>query len=156
MEPESRPGVRNRAPCDLTANGALMILVGLGCGLGVSAAPYPRLMLTAHIQFVVNGMLSLLAGILLKTSLSVVGRTGGFVVVAGHVLAWAVCLSEVAAAFWGAKRTLPIAAFQAGAPGADSWQESLVMACHIIPAVVLIVAWFLLVLGTFRSGRMRG
>lgn len=135
----------------LTANGALLILAGLLCGLAVSAAPYPRLMLTAHIQFLVNGMISVLAAILLKTSLSTVGRVSGLVVVGGHVLAWAVCLSEVAAAFWGAKRTLPIAAAQAGAGGASAWQESLVMACHMVPAVVLIVAWVLLVWGAFRA-----
>jgi hydroxylaminobenzene mutase len=53
----------------LAMNGALMILAGLLCGLTIGAAPYPRLMLTAHIQFLVNGMMSVFAGLMLKTSL---------------------------------------------------------------------------------------
>lgn len=135
----------------LTGNGALMILVGLLCGLAVAAAPYPRLMLTAHIQFLVNGMVSVFAGLLLKTSLSVVGRRSATLIVWAHISAWAVCFSEVAAAFWGANKTLKIAAIQAGAPGAAKWQESLVTACHVIPALLLIVAWALLVWGVYKG-----
>ncbi len=135
----------------LTGNGALMILVGLLSGLAVAAAPYPRLMLTAHIQFLVNGMMSVFAGLMLKTLLSIVGRRSATLIVWAHVSAWAVCFSEVAAAVWGANKTLPIAAAQAGAPGAAAWQESLVTACHVIPALLLIVAWILLVWGVFRG-----
>lgn len=136
----------------LACNGALLILAGLLCGLVIPAADYPRLMLTAHIQFLVNGMISLFAGMMLKTSLAVVGRWGGTVVVVAHVSAWAVCLSEIAAAFWGANKTLPIAAGQAGATGAAPWQETLVLACHAIPALLLIVAWGVLVWGVSKAG----
>ena len=135
----------------LTGNGALMMLAGLVCGLTISAAPYPRLMLTAHIQFLVNGMVSVFAGVMLKTSLAIVGRRSGMLIVWGHVLAWAVCLSEVAGAIWGAKKALPIAAAQAGASGAAPWQESLVVACHVVPALFLIAAWILLVRGVYRA-----
>jgi (hydroxyamino)benzene mutase len=135
----------------LTGNGALMILAGLLSGLTVAAAPYPRLMLTAHIQFLVNGMVSVFAGLMLKTTLSIVGRRGATLIVWAHVSAWALCFSEVAAAFWGANQTLKIAAVQAGAPGAASWQESLVTVCHVIPALLLIIAWLLLVWGVFSG-----
>jgi hypothetical protein len=73
--------------------------------------------------------------------------------VAAHVSAWAVCFSEVGAAFWGAAKALPIAAAQAGAPGAAPWQESLVVACHAVPALLLIAAWVLLVQGVQLAGR---
>jgi len=135
----------------LTGNGALMILVGLLSGLAVAAAPYPRLMLTAHIQFLVNGMVSVFAGLMLKTFLSIVGRRSATLIVWAHVSAWAVCFSEVAAAVWGANKALPIAAAQAGASGAAPWQESLVIACHVVPALLLIIAWILLVWGVFRG-----
>ena len=134
----------------LTMNGAFMMLAGLLSGLTIAAAPYPRLMLTAHIQFLVNGMMSVFAGLMLKTSISIVSRRGGTLILWGHISAWAVCFSEVAAALWGANKTLPIAAAQAGAPGAAPWQESLVLACHMIPAFLLIAAWILLVRGVFR------
>jgi hydroxylaminobenzene mutase len=100
------------------------MLVGLLSGLIVSAAPFPRLMLTAHIQFLVNGMVSVFAGLLLRTGLAIVRRPAGLLVVWAHVSVWAVCLSEVAAAWWGAKNALPLAAGLAAAPGAASWQES--------------------------------
>jgi hydroxylaminobenzene mutase len=135
----------------LTMNGALMMLAGLLFGLTVGAAPYPRLMLTAHIQFLVNGMVSVFAGVILKTALSIVTRRNGILIVWGHISAWAVCFSEVAAALWGANKTLPISAAQAGAPGAAPWQESLVLVCHVIPAFLLIASWILLVRGIFRS-----
>jgi len=139
----------------LYGDGALMILAGLLCGLTISAAPYPRLMLTAHIQFLVNGMVSVFAGLLLTTSLSIVGRRSGMLIVWGHISAWAVCFSEVAAAVWGTNKALPIAAAQAGASGAAPWQESLVVACHVVPALLLIAAWTLLVRGVYTGSNER-
>lgn len=41
----------------LAANGALLILAGLLCRAAVSAVPYPRLILTTHIQFRLSEML---------------------------------------------------------------------------------------------------
>jgi hydroxylaminobenzene mutase len=149
------PADNSKPSSYLTGNGALLMLVGLLCGLTISAAPYPRLMLTAHVQFLVNGMVSVLAGLMLKTSLSTVGRRSGLVIVWGHVLAWAVCLSEVAGAIWGTTKTLPIAAAQAGALGAAPWQESVVLVCHMVPALVLVAAWILLVWGVYRASERR-
>ncbi|MBI5853776.1 MAG: hypothetical protein HZB35_00775 [Nitrospirae bacterium] len=60
-------------------------------------------------------------------------------------------MSEVAGAVWGAKAALPIAAAEAGAPGAAPWQESLVLVCHMVPALFLIAAWMLLIWGLYRS-----
>jgi hydroxylaminobenzene mutase len=139
----------------LAANGATLMLAGLLCGLGVAAAPYPRLMLTAHIQFLVNGMVSVFAALLLRTSLAIVGQRSGWLIVWAHVSLWAICLSEVLAAITGAKTTLPIAAAQAGAPGAAPWQESVVTACHVVPALLLIAAWTVLVAGIY-SGFVKG
>jgi hydroxylaminobenzene mutase len=125
----------------LALNGTLLMLTGLLCGLAIGAAPYPRLMLTAHIQFLVNGVVSVVAALLFATSLSVVGRRAGMLVIVGHVSTWAVCLSEVAGACWGASKALPIAAAQAGAPGALPWQESL----------LLLAAWAVIVWGVFQG-----
>ena len=127
------------------------MLVGLVSGLAVNAAPFPRLMLTAHIQFLVNGMVSVFAGLLFWTGLAIVRRPAGLFIVGARVSTWLVCLSEVAAAWWGARNALPIAASLAAAPGATSWQESLVLACHMIPALLLIAAWALLVQGIYKA-----
>lgn len=136
----------------LAGNGATMILVGLLSGLAVNAAPYPRLMLTAHIQFLVNGMVSVLAAVLLASSLSVVSTRGAATILWGHLSTWAVPVAEVIAAITGAKRALPLAAGQAGAPGAAAWIEIVVLICHIVPSVLLIAAWAALVAG-IRAAR---
>lgn len=131
----------------LALNGVLLILVGLFGGIAVAGAPFPRLMLTAHIQFMVNGMVSIFAALLLQSALSTPKR-GVSLIVWGHYSLWLVCLSEVAGAFWGSNKTLPIAAAQAGAPGSEAWQEALIKICHVIPSLLLIVAWALLLQGT--------
>jgi len=135
----------------LAGNGAALILAGLLCGLVIPAATYPRLMLTAHIQFLVNGMISVFAGLMLRTAIATVGQRSATLIVGAHVSVWVVCFSEVFAAITGAKNALPIAAAQAGAPGAVAWQELLVVACHMVPALFLIVAWALLVFGMYTG-----
>jgi (hydroxyamino)benzene mutase len=61
--------------------------------------------------------------------------------IAAPWLIWPVMLTEMANAWWGTRQMLPIAASQAGAPGAAAWQEGLVTATHGIGAIVLIVYW---------------
>ena len=46
---------------------------------------------------------------------------------------------------------LPIAAEQAGAVGAEAWQETIVTVAHLIGAVVLIAVWGVILVGLFRK-----
>ncbi|MFM7141610.1 MAG: hypothetical protein ACKO2K_06800 [Alphaproteobacteria bacterium] len=131
----------------LVGNGAAMMLVGLLWGLTVGAAPYPRLALTAHIQFLVNGIPSVLAGLMILSGACAIGPKAAAFVFWSHVVSWIVPLSEAAGAYWGTKQALPIAAGQAGAPGGAPWQESLVLATHVVASIFLIAAWVLLVRG---------
>jgi hypothetical protein len=71
--------------------------------------------------------------------------------VAAAWLTWLVVLSEAANAWWGATQMLPIAGSQAGAGGAQPWQEMVVKLAHIVPSVVFIVAWALLVVGFVKT-----
>jgi hydroxylaminobenzene mutase len=59
-------------------------------------------------------------------------------------------LSEVANAWWGTTKMLPIAAHQAGATGGAPWQETIVMLTHICAGLALIAAWILLIIGIVR------
>jgi hypothetical protein len=59
-------------------------------------------------------------------------------------------LTEMTNGWWGARNMLPIAAGQAGATGAQPWQESAVALAHIIGALVLVAYWGVLVVGLFR------
>jgi hypothetical protein len=54
----------------LALNGVLLMLAGLLVGAAIPAVPYPRLMLAAHSAgFTTSGMLSMVAALLLNSSL---------------------------------------------------------------------------------------
>jgi hypothetical protein len=131
-------------------NGVLLTLAGLLTGAAIPFVPYPRLMLSAHnAGFTVSGMLSMVAAFLLSSSLCSVSPRAGSVVIWAHVALWPLSLSEVAAAFWGTTKALPLAAAEAGAKGGAPWQEAIVIICHALPALALMVAWAFLAWGTW-------
>jgi len=122
-------------------HGMLLVLVGLLFGLVVPATPHPNLML-----FIV------LATVLL-TLPHRVGAKSIWVMVASAWLTWAMAFSQVANAWWRTKRTLPIAASQAGVSGGEPLQELIVTLTHLLAGVGLIAAWGLLVIRFLRSDR---
>jgi hydroxylaminobenzene mutase len=132
-------------------HGLVFILVGLLWGLVVPHTPYPRLALSAHIQFVQSGMLILIEAILLYKLPHRVGVKSMWVILISVWLIWAMALSEVANAWWGTTQMLPIAAYQAGALGGKPWQEAVMKLTHIIAGLALIVAWTLLTIGFVRG-----
>lgn len=143
---------RNAAAAALALNGSLLMLAGLFAGAAIPAVPYPRLMLAAHSAgFTLSGVITMLAALLLKSSLCSVSARPAALITWAHVLLWPLCLSEVAAAFWGTNQTLRIAGAEAGAPGGAAWQETLVTVCHAIPALALIGAWMLIVWGSWTA-----
>jgi hydroxylaminobenzene mutase len=131
-------------------HGLVFILVGLVWGLVVPHTPYPRLALTAHIQFEDSGILFIVLGVLLLTLPHRVGSKSVWVMLLAVWLNWLVVLSEVANAWWGTNQILPIAAQQAGASGGLAWQELILKLTHIIGGLALIVAWILLLIGFIK------
>jgi len=131
-------------------HGMVLVLVGLVWGLVVPNAPYPRLALGAHIQFVTNGMLFIVLATLLLALPHSVGRKSVWAIVLSIWLTWAMALSEAANAWWGTTQMLPIAASQGGATGGELWQELVVKLTHIGAALGLIIAWSLLVVGFMK------
>lgn len=134
----------------ILVHGLALILAGLIFGFAPPLAPYPRLALGAHIQFVTNGMLFvLLALVVLKMPLCVGPKSVRVMVIAAW-LTWLMALSEAANAWWGANQMLPIAAKQAGATGGAPWQELVVKLCHLPAAVGLILSVMLLIIGVAK------
>ena len=132
-------------------HGLLMVLGGLVWGLMISNTPYPRLALGAHVQLVENGLLFIVLATLLLALPHRVGRSSVSVMVLAAWLTWSMALSEIANAWWGTNRLLPIAARQGGATGGAPWQESIVTLTHIGAALALIAAWALLIVGFCRT-----
>ena len=156
---ENTPATMNprRTALCLALNGSLLMLVGFFAGAAIPLVPYPRLMLSAHnAGFTVSGSLSMSAAFLLGCSLCSISRRAGIVVITGHVALWALSLAEAASAFWGTNKATPLAAAEAGAHGGAPWQEWIGILCHLIPAVILIVAWALLVRGVWRVFKSEG
>jgi hydroxylaminobenzene mutase len=137
-------------------HGLVLVLVGLVWGLFVPNTPYPRLALSAHIQFVTNGLLFIVLAVLLLALPHGVGRISAGVMLLSVWLTWTMGLSEVANAWWGTTQMLPIAAAQAGATGAAPWQELVVKLTHIAAGLGLIVAWSLLVVGFIKRPAVNG
>jgi len=131
-------------------HGLMLVMMGLVWGFGVPLTPYPRLALTAHIQFMSNGVLIIVMAGLLLTLPHRVGQRGVAVMLAAAWLTWAMALSEVANAWWGTNQMLPIAAAQAGARGAVAWRETLIKLTHIAAGFGLVAAWGILVAGFVR------
>jgi len=133
-------------------HGLAMILAGLLWGLVVPATPFPRLALTAHIEFEVNGLLFIgLAAVLLTVRHNAGPNT--LRALAGAVwLTWSMLAAEVANAWWGTKGILPIAAGQAGATGGASWQELIMSATHIVGGIVVIVAVAMVLAAVVKGG----
>jgi hypothetical protein len=125
----------------------MLVLFGLLWGAVVPHTPYPRLALTAHIQFMVNGMLFTVMALLLLTIPNKVGPRSFSVMLVSAWLTWIMVASEVGNAWWGANEVLPLAADQAGAKGGTAVQELTVTLAHVLSSVGLIVAWVLLVAG---------
>jgi len=132
-------------------HGLALILAGLLWGFAPGLTPWPRLAVGAHIQFETNGLLFLVFGILLLALPHRVGAGAVRVIVVSAWLTWLMALSEVANAWWGANQMLPVAAAQAGAPGAAAWQELAVKLCHIPAALGLILSLVLLIDGFVKQ-----
>ncbi len=128
-------------------HGLALVLVGLHFGFAPPLTPYPRLALGAHIQFVTNGMLLMVLAIVVLTVPHRAGPKSVGVMVVSAWLTWFMALSEAANAWWGANQMLPIAAKQAGSPGAAAWQEALVKICHLPAALGQILSVTLLIIG---------
>jgi hydroxylaminobenzene mutase len=125
--------------------GLTMILAGLFWGFAPGATPFPRLAVGAHVQFETNGALFVVLGILLLAVPHSAGEKTVRVIAVSAWLTWLMALSEVANSWWGANQMLPVAAGQAGAKGAEAWQELVVKLCHIPAALGLILSIALLI-----------
>jgi hydroxylaminobenzene mutase len=136
--------------------GLLLVMVGLLSGFVVPHTPYPRLALGAHVQFVSNGLLFLVMGVLLLKLPHNVGPKSTAVMLLATWLTWVMAFSEAANAWWGTTQMLPIAAAQAKASGGAAWQELVVKLTHIAAGLSLVIAWGLLVVGFVRKPTIDG
>lgn len=135
----------------ILVHGLLLVMTGLLLGFVVPLAPFPRLALGAHIQFITNGLLILVMAVLLLALPHRVGPKAAGVMLLSAWLIWPMALSEVANAWWGTLKTLPLAGGQAGAKGGAAWHEAIVKIAHVVAGLGLVAAWGLLVAGFMKK-----
>ena len=140
----------------ILVQGLVLVMVGLLFGFVVPHTPHPRLALGAHVQFVTNGLLFLVMGVLLLKLPHSVGPRSTALMLLATWLTWLMALSEAANAWWGTTQMLPIAAGQAKASGGAAWQELVVKLTHIATGLSLVIAWGLLVAGFVRKPTVAG
>lgn len=132
-------------------HGLSMGLVGLFWGLAVPETPFPRIALSAHIQFMVNGLVFMLLALVVLNIHHGLGSRSLFALRAAAWLAWPMLLAATANAWWGTNELLPLAAQQAGATGGEAWQEAIVTLTHVVGGTSLILAWGLLLIGIAKN-----
>jgi uncharacterized membrane protein len=128
-----------------------MMLVGLLYGLTVHDSPYPQLTLGVHEQLMVNGMIGTILGMLLHLKISKVEDASWKQAVIHFALVhtqWLMVVSEMMGAHLGCNKFLKINAARAGATGCSNFMEGFVAMAHIGPALSLIAATTIILLGT--------
>lgn len=134
----------------LLLHGIAFVIVGFVWGFVVHLAPYPRLALGAHLQFLANGALLMIQALMLLMLPHNVGPRSLWVMVLAAWLTWAMALSQAANAYWGTAQVLVLAASQAGVSGGSAWQEWAVLLASFASGGVLVPAWMLLLIGFVR------
>lgn len=171
---------RSRLPLYLLRHGSGLIGFGLLFGFLVPMTPYPRLGLTAHIQFAVEGTMVCAAGLILSSkpftsgsaptssstsastpaeSQTVADRLKPWqrkLVYWGCAGIWVTLMSEAANAWWGTRWVLPIAHHAAGLAGnptgpAAVWMERVVAFAHYPFAAALAMVVSSLLGGLYRG-----
>ncbi|KAK0622498.1 hypothetical protein B0T14DRAFT_563948 [Immersiella caudata] len=155
-------------PLSLLRHGSGLIGFGLLFGFVVPLTPYPRLGLTAHIQFAVEGTMVVAAAALLnskpfrtpagqasdKRVVDYLAPWQRNVVYYGMTGIWVTLLSEAANAWWGTQWVLPIAHGAAGLAGsgpAKVWMERVVSVAHYPFAMLLATVWPVITTALFAA-----
>jgi hypothetical protein len=124
-----------------------MIAAGICVGFLVPLTKYPRLGVSAHIHFLMEGMMVLSAGVLLyiaplqaHKSTRCLGDTLSRwqvkLIYWAFALSWPLLVAEVFNGWWGTRQTLPTAADAANVgEKALWWQEFIMSSTHYVSAL---------------------
>eukprot|EP00656_Telonema_subtile_P000542 TRINITY_DN10250_c0_g1_i2.p1 TRINITY_DN10250_c0_g1~~TRINITY_DN10250_c0_g1_i2.p1 ORF type:complete len:260 (-),score=27.40 TRINITY_DN10250_c0_g1_i2:278-982(-) len=135
----------------LIVSGCSLLLAGLLWGTQLHSAPNPRIALAAHLNCITEGMLTIIAGLLLVLpGVCSIGPRGASFVLCAHLLLWLQCGSEVLGAYTGAADVLKIATAQGNRVRGSAQAELLITLLHVGPGAALILAWGLMMLGVAR------
>ena len=131
-----------------------MVLAGLVWGFVVPATPFPRLALTAHIQFTSNGVLfTVLAILLLVLSARRWASLGGCDAL-GRLADVGDARLGSGERLVGGEADLANRRSFGGRHGAEAWQETAATLAHVAAGLGLVIAWTLLIVG-FGAVRCR-
>ena|SRR5579862_7757829 len=93
---------------NLIKSGVLLIATSLLWGLAITNSGYPRIALSAHLNLLQHGLLTLAVGLLLKTELVALEGWQINMVAIPHYLIWYVDFINICNSWWGTNRTLKL------------------------------------------------
>ena len=97
---------------NLIKSGTLLVVASLLWGLAIPKSRHPRIALSAHLNLLQHGFLTLAAGFLLKTEMVKLEETWQINMVAiPHYLIWYVDLINICNTWWGTSRALKLVCF---------------------------------------------
>ena len=91
----------------LLQSGAFLITAGLAWGPFIPQTPFPRIALSAHLNFLQHGLLSIAAGILLR-HMKDLSEWQVLLVAVPHYYLWIVNIAMIGNAWWGTNKTTTI------------------------------------------------
>ncbi|VUC21480.1 unnamed protein product [Clonostachys rosea] len=124
---------------DLYRTGAGLFLFCCVWGCFIPTTTYKRLGLMAHSQAASMGTMAIAAGVLVQHLSTPLQEWESRIIYWGIWVSWPMIFTQIAAAYWGANKMLPIAG--EAAPGASPWKENVVAAAHIAAVLGNIPAW---------------
>ena len=92
----------------LLQSGALLLTTGFTFGIFIPTTKFPRMGLATHINILQHGLLSIAAGLILRSELVKLEDWQVWLVVGAHFYSWFVNSVTACNAWWGASKTMPI------------------------------------------------
>ncbi|MBI2422931.1 MAG: hypothetical protein HYV27_08900 [Candidatus Hydrogenedentes bacterium] len=145
----------NRIVSITLCQAAALMMAGLLWGVILPIAPHARLGLGAHIQFTGSAVMLAAAAFCIHHLKLGSGRAAQLILAGTPWLIWPMTLSEVANAWWGTAKMLPVTAAEAGVSGGTAWQEAIVSGAHIIGGTGQIAFWAVILAGAVGALRSR-
>lgn len=108
----------------LLQNGAVLLTTAFSFGIFIPATKFPRIALATHVNLILHGLLSIAAGLVLRSGAVELEEWQVWLVAGAHFYSWVVNSVTACNAFWGASKTMPIV-FRYACLANFSWPRSL-------------------------------
>jgi hydroxylaminobenzene mutase len=101
----------------LVKNGALQLTTGFIWGVLIPFPPYPRIALSAHMNIIQHGLLSIAAGYIIQDGLAHYSNWQLYIISGAHFGLWALDIISLVNSWWGTNRSFKMVCSRAFGSG---------------------------------------